>query len=176
MEKREYRLIRSDRRTLALELRPNGELWVRAPRRMPVAAIDAAVAAREEWIARHLAALPPEAPEPDEATLAAWRAQAAAVIPARVAHYAAVMGLTPSAVKINAARTRWGSCSAKGSLNFSCRLMGCPPPAVDYVVVHELAHLRYLNHSRAFYALVERVLPDYRERAALLRRPAEIDT
>ena len=168
---REYRLIRSNRRTLAVEVRPNGEVWVRAPRFLPRAAIDRAVTEREEWIAAHLAKLPPPRPEPDAAQLAAWRAQAAQDIPPRVAHYAAIMGLTPAAVKINAARTRWGSCSAKGNLNFSCRLMGCPPAAIDYVVVHELAHLRHHNHGREFYALVASVLPDYKARAALLRPP-----
>lgn len=167
---RAYRLIRSDRRTLALELRPDGEVWVRAPRWMPRAAIDRAVVEREEWIARHLAQLPPPRPEPDGEQLRRWREQAARDIPPRVAHYAAVMGLTPAAVKINAARTRWGSCSSAGNLNFSCRLMACPPAAVDYVVVHELAHLRHPNHGREFYALVEQVLPDYRDRIALLRR------
>lgn len=168
---RDYRLIRSNRRTLALELRPDGEVWVRAPRWLPRAAIDRAVAEREDWIAGRLASMTPPRPAPDEATLAAWREQAAAVIPPRVAHYAAIMGLSPAAVKINAARTRWGSCSSKGNLNFSCRLMGCPPEAIDYVVVHELAHLRHPNHGQEFYALVASVLPDYKTRIALLRTP-----
>lgn len=167
---RPYRLIRSNRRTLALELRPDGELVVRAPRRLPRKLIDQAVAEREEWIAKKLAQLPPPLPAPTDEQLAAWREEAARIIPPRVAHYAAVMGLAPTAVKINAARTRFGSCSSKGSLNFSCRLMAFPPEAIDYVVVHELAHLHHMNHGRAFYALVASVLPDYEARRALLRR------
>lgn len=172
---RPYRLIRSNRRSLALELRPGGELWVRAPRWMSRRAIDRAVGEREEWIVQKLAQLPPPRPEPDEQQLAVWREQAVAVIPGRVTHYAAVMGLTPAAVRINAARTRWGSCSSKGNLNFSCRLMAYPQEAIDYVVVHELAHLRHMDHGADFYALVASVLPDYQERIALLRRPSKED-
>ena len=79
------------------------------------------------------------------------------------------MGVTPANVKINAAQKRFGSCSSKGNLNFSCRLMAYPPEAIDYVVVHELAHLIHMNHSNAFYAVVAAVLPDYKVRAAMLK-------
>lgn len=167
---RAYRLIRSKRRTLALELRPGGKVVVRAPRLLPRAVIDRFVAEREQWIEQKLATLPPPRPEITPEQLAAWREQAAAYIPGRVAHYGALMGLCPTAVKITAARTRWGSCSAKGSLNFSCRLMGQSPAAIDYVVVHELCHLRHMNHSAAFWRLVASVLPDHKERAALLKQ------
>ncbi len=166
---REYRLIRSKRRTVALEIRPDGALWVRAPRWVPRALIEREIVAREEWIARRIAALPPPTPAPSETDLAAMRAAAADYIPARVAHFAAVMGVTPTAVKINAAKKRFGSCSSKGSLNFSCRVMEHPPEAIDYVVVHELAHLIHMNHSAAFYDCVAAVLPDYKRRVALLK-------
>ena len=63
----------------------------------------------------------------------------------------------------------WGSCSGKNSISFSWRLMQYPEAAIDYVVVHELAHIRHHNHSAAFYSFVEKILPDYRERARLLR-------
>ena len=167
----QYELIRSNRKTLAIELRRDGRVIVRAPRFTPRFLIDRAVAEREGWIRERLAAMPPPRPEPSDQQLARWRALAADLLPARVAHFAAIMGVTPAAVKINAARTRFGSCSSRGNLNFSCRLMGYPPEAVDYVVVHELAHLRHQNHSKAFYAFVATVLPDYRTRAALLKQP-----
>jgi len=166
---RDYRLIRSKRKTVALEIRPDGALWVRAPRWVPRALIEREIVAREEWIARRIAALPPVRPTPSEEELFALREAAQAHIPSRVAHFAAVMGVTPTAVKINAAKKRFGSCSSKGSLNFSCRVMAYPPEAIDYVVVHELAHLIHMNHSAAFYAVVASVLPDYKQRAALLR-------
>lgn len=166
---RDYRLIRSKRKTVALEIRPDGALWVRAPRWVPRALIEREIAAREEWIARRIAALPPLRPAPSEDELAALREAAKAYIPSRVAHFAAVMGVTPTAVKINAAKKRFGSCSSKGSLNFSCRVMAYPPEAIDYVVVHELAHLIHMNHSAAFYAVIASVLPDHKQRAALLK-------
>ncbi len=166
---REYRLIRSKRRTVALEIRPDGALWVRAPRWVPRAWIEREISAREEWIARRIASLPPPRPTPSNAEIAALRTAAEAYIPARVAYFAAVMGVTPAAVKINAAQKRFGSCSSKGSLNFSCRVMAYPPEAIDYVVVHELAHLTHMNHSAAFYDHIATVLPDYKQRIALLK-------
>ena len=79
-----------------------------------------------------------------------------------------MMGVTPAGVKITSARTRFGSCSGKNSLCFSWRLMLYPPQAIDYVVVHEMAHIRHHNHSKDFWAFVASVMPDYRERQALL--------
>ena len=86
------------------------------------------------------------------------------IIPARVAYYSRIMNVTPTAVKIGGAKTRWGSCSGKNSLNFSWRLMLTNDDAIDYVVVHELAHILEHNHSKRFWAVVENVMPDYRER------------
>lgn len=82
--------------------------------------------------------------------------------------FAKRMSVAPCSVKINGARTRWGSCSAKKSLNFSWRLIMADDAAIDYVVVHELAHLIEMNHSARFWAIVEDVLPDYKERKKLL--------
>lgn len=86
-----------------------------------------------------------------------------------MARYAREMGVQPAAVTITAARTRFGSCSAKNRICFSWRLMEYPEAAVDYVVVHELAHIVHKNHGPQFWALVERYLPDWRARRALLR-------
>ena len=99
----------------------------------------------------------------------ALRRLAAEVIPQRVAVWGRQMGLTPTGVKITSAKKRFGSCSGRNSLCFSWRLMQYPAEAVDYVVVHELAHIRHHNHGAAFWALVEHTLPDYRARQALLR-------
>lgn len=74
-------------------------------------------------------------------------------------------------MRITAARTRYGSCSGKNSLSFSCFLVNYPDQAIDLVVVHELCHIRVKNHGPAFYALLEQYLPDYRERRQLLRSP-----
>ena len=84
------------------------------------------------------------------------------VIPQRVAFFAAQMGVNYGRITIRNQKTRWGSCSQAGNLNFNCRLMKMPPEVLDYVVVHELCHRKQMNHSRAFWEEVEKVLPDYR--------------
>ena len=89
-------------------------------------------------------------------------AKARAVIPERVKYYSSIMGVAPERVRINHAKTRFGSCSSKGNLNFSCRVMAYSEKAVDYVVIHELAHLLYMNHSREFWKVVEKYMPDYK--------------
>lgn len=168
----DYTLIRAERRTLSLRLAPDGTVIVRAPRTLEKQKIDAFVAAHEVWIARARLRLYIHTlahPEPTEAERAALIERAKRELPARVAHWSAVTGLTPTGVKITSARTRFGSCSSRGSLCFSWRLMQYPDAAIDLVVVHELCHLAQPDHSAAFYALLARYLPDHRERMALLR-------
>lgn len=168
----DYTLIRSSRRTMALEITRDGRLLVRAPQRAPQAVIDRFVASHADWIAAHLEKQRQRAenhPPLTEDELAALRQKARDILPGRVAHYAEWMGVTPTGVKITGAKTRFGSCSAKNSLCFSLYLMAYPDAAIDYVVVHELAHIRHKNHSPAFYAEVARVMPDYRERRKLLK-------
>lgn len=168
----EFRIIRSDRRTLALQVK-DGEVLVRAPRRVTEAQIQAFVAAHESWIASTLEKQQRRAalhPEPTQAERAAYIQKAKAILPERVAHYSRIMGLSPTSIRITSAKTRFGSCGSNGHICFSWRLMQYPPEAIDYVVVHELAHLKHLNHSPAFHALVASVLPDHRQRRALLRR------
>ncbi len=170
----EYTVIRSGRRTLSLEITPALAVVVRAPYACSEKQIAAFVQAHTAWLEKHMAlqqqrqaaaAARQVTPEQE----AALRRQAQQVIPERVAYYAARMGLTPAGVRITGARTRFGSCSSQNRLCFSWRLMQYPPQAVDYVVVHELAHIRHHDHSPEFYALVARYMPDYRQRQALLR-------
>ena len=166
------RVIRSGRKTLALQISPQGELIVRAPRRCPQARIDEMIASHQGWIARHKAMQQNRRaahPEPTEEERRALLQRAKEELPRRVAHFAEIMGLCPAGVTITGARTRFGSCSAKNRLCFSWRLMAYPAEAVDYVVVHELAHLVHKNHGPDFYALVARYLPDYKERQRLLK-------
>lgn len=168
---RTYELIRSRRKTLALELTREGRLLVRAPLRLSRETIDAFVESHENWIVRHLETLsacpPAEPPTPEETQ--ALKEAARAVLPEKVAAWSARMGLRPTGIRITSAQKRYGSCSSQGRLCFSCYLMRCPEPAIDLVVVHELCHLRELNHGPAFYALLEHYLPDWRERKKLLR-------
>ena len=168
-----YELIRSHRRTLALEITRDCRVLVRAPLRLSQAKIDAFVESHAAWIETHLeqqrqrmASTPPP---PTQADIAALKAKARAVLPEKVAYWSEKMGIRPTGLKITTARKRYGSCSGKNSLCFSCFLMDCPEEAIDLVVVHELCHIREKNHGPRFYALLGQYLPDYKERKKLLR-------
>lgn len=168
----DYTLIRAKRRTMSLQLDRDGRAVVRAPYGVKKEFIDRFVAEHEGWLARarekqqnrRLAH-----PEPTDEERKALIARAKEYLPMRVDYWSGIMGLTPTGLKITSARTRFGSCSGKNSLCFSWRLMQYPPEAIDYVVVHELAHIRHHDHSPAFYALIERYMPNWRERMKLLK-------
>ena len=168
-----YELIRSRRKTLALEITKDCRVLVRAPLRLSQAKIDTFVSSHEAWIQTHLeqqrqrAASTPPPPTPEE--IAALKARARAILPEKVAYWSAKMGVRPTGLKITTAWKRYGSCSGKNSLCFSCFLMDCPDGAIDLVVVHELCHIREKNHGPRFYALLEQYLPDYKERKKLLK-------
>lgn len=97
------------------------------------------------------------------------KGEARNTISQRAAYYADLMGVSFKAVKISEAKSRWGSCSAKDSLNFAWRLIMCPLPAIDYIVVHELSHIEYKNHGKLFWARVKNILPNYQEQQAWLK-------
>ena len=98
-----------------------------------------------------------------------FRATSKQDISKRIAAWAPVIGKAPASVSVRNQKTRWGSCSVKGSVNFNWRLIMTPPDVIDYVVVHELCHLIEHNHSAAYWALVERAMPDYRPRRKRLK-------
>lgn len=165
-------LRRSRRCTLGLEVTREGRVIVRAPLRASAATIERFVHDHADWIARAQArqqARLEAHPEPDAAQQAELIRRAREELPPKVAHYAQKMGLQPAGIRITSARTRFGSCSAQNRLCFSWRLMDYPDAAVDYVVVHELAHIVHKNHGPRFWALVEQYMPDYRARRAMLR-------
>lgn len=172
-----YTLLRSKRKTLSMEITPEGSLLVRAPLHLPEETIRAFVEKHEAWAlarlpkARAKAEIRAQITPELEARLR--RAAERDLFP-RVQHWAAVMRLCPASVRITGAQKRFGSCNARGNLCFSWRLMLYPAAAREYVVVHELAHLVQLNHSPRFYALVAQYLPDYKARAALLNEPPRL--
>ncbi len=98
-----------------------------------------------------------------------YRRIAAADLPKRVEKYSEIIGVHPCAVKINSASTRWGSCSSKGSINFSWKLIIAPEDVIDYVVVHELCHLKHMDHSPSFWEEVAKVIPDWQKKRAALK-------
>lgn len=171
MEKPQIRVIRSKRKTVALEIRPDLTVLVRAPYWMADWQIRKFVDEKSDWLYAHLREMEQkqkeEASRPKAAPLNPGELQALAdealrVIPERVQFYAPIVGVTYGRITIRNQHTRWGSCSAKGNLNFNCLLMKAPPEVLDYVVVHELCHRLEMNHSPRFWAQVERVLPDYK--------------
>ena len=171
MEK--YELRRSGRKTLSLEITEDCRILVRAPLRVSQAQIDAFVESHTGWVAKHLeqqrrrAASAP--PPPTEAEIVMLKDAARAILPEKTAYWSRRMGVTPTGLRITSARKRYGSCSSKNSLCFSCFLMRYPEDAIDLVVVHELCHILEKNHGPRFYALLEQYLPDYKERKKLLK-------
>ena len=166
-----YELIRSGRRTVSLEVTRECTVRVRAPLQMPQTEIDAFVTAHAAWVERQLEkrrAMPPP-PEFTAEEIARRKEITRRRIEPLVERYAAQMGLRYAGIRVTAARTRYGSCSGKNSLCFSCHLAELPQEAVELVAVHELCHIRHKNHGARFYALLESVLPDWRERKKLLK-------
>ena len=165
----EYTLIRSRRTSLSIEITPRGEILIRAPIRMSRKEIQHFLASRRDWIAAHLEKLgsPPPVLTADE--LHALALLAKDVIPGRVSHYAGLMGVTFGRITVRSQKTRWGSCSARGNLNFNCLLMLAPEAVLDYVIVHELCHRKQMNHSPQFWAAVEQILPDYADQRRWLK-------
>ena len=166
-----YIVKRSNRRTVGLEITGDCEIIVRAPNRMSEKEIAEFVNKYQGWIDKKL----PEAEKRAEKSKAIsekeeeLRRAAREIIPPLVERYSKLMELRPVLVKITSAEKRFGSCSGKNALCFSWRLMAYPTEAVEYVIVHELAHIRHHNHSPAFYALIEKYMPDYRRRQKLLK-------
>ena len=209
-----HQLIRSKRKTLALIVKPDGSLLVRAPLRISQTAIEEFIRKNTKWIeknqAKALAGLPSAPREylPGETfpylgttyplevvegqkerlqldgsfQLAAahqndaasefegwYREQARQVLTARVEFFARQYHFQYKRIRITSARTRWGSCSATGSLSFSWRLIMAPLAVVDYVVIHELVHTVFHNHSKRFWHRVGTIMPDHQEHRRWLR-------
>jgi predicted metal-dependent hydrolase len=211
-----YTVIRSRRKTIAIEISREGDVLVRAPLQLATREVKAFFDRHRGWVDRKLAQarLRGEQGEPrtfcegeffpflgemlrlrlleggeylrrenGEFLLGAdlaprarelfrtwYRARAREILEDRVEHFGRRMGLSVRDVRITGARERWGSCSPTGTLNFAWRLVAAPPGIIEYVIVHELAHLVEMNHSRRFWEQVGRILPDYAERRAWLRK------
>lgn len=157
----DYEIIRSRRKTVAIQITPDRRVLVRCPMRAPEAEIRRFVESKKAWIAKHLQAMAPLPPPFSDQQIADLTQRAKAWFPQRTAFWAERMGLQYGRVTIRHQRSCWGSCSAKKNLNFNCLLMLAPKETADYVIVHELCHLVHPNHSKAFWALVERTMPDY---------------
>ncbi|GHU39510.1 hypothetical protein FACS1894105_14220 [Clostridia bacterium] len=180
---REYILKRSSRKSIALRITPDGIAEVRAPLKLAKREIDRFVAEHEDWIVKHLKLLSERAASPpveySAEQISGFRAKALAAILPKIAVYAPLLNVTPDSVKINSAKTRWGSCVRRRkkvipaaytyNLNFSWRLALTEEDLIEYVVVHELAHIKEMSHSAKFWAIVEIIVPDYRNKRKRLK-------
>ena len=211
-----YTLIRSNRKTIALQIDENAKLIVRAPYRVSQKRIDQFILEKREWIkktqkkAAHRKQLMEENSEfkdgklvmflgkeyrlilndkikaieltqdimrfplahieGGEEYLSKWyKKKAKEIIIPRVERYALALGFSYKRIGITSAKKRWGSCNSKGSINFTYRLVMTPPEIIDYVIVHELMHLREMNHSAKFWSHVAQIIPDYKKRRKWLK-------
>lgn len=172
MKPEEYTLLCSARRTIALSIGRDGSLIVRAPYGTTERQIAPLLDRYAGWIETHRArraAIAERETRLSDDDIRRLKKEARIRLTEKTAYYAAVMGLSYGKITITSAKSRFGSCSSAGNISYSYRLMLYPEKAQDYVVVHELAHLVEMNHSGAFYAVVARILPDYKERRALLK-------
>lgn len=168
-------IIRSNRKTIAIEIKPDASVLVRVPYFMKDAEIYKFVKEKEQWITQHLKKVRErqretrEVPKMSMDEMRQLADLALKVIPPKVKYYAEIMNVHYGRITIRNQKTRWGSCSGKGNLNFNCLLMLAPEEVIDYVVVHELCHLLEMNHSKAFWQQVERVMPDYKKHRQWLK-------
>lgn len=182
------KIIRLNRKTLAIQINPDLSVTVRAPMYAPQSDIERILREKESWIQKHIEKIREqeakrkktqgekgeygEFVERDYLTneeIKKLADKALQYIPKRVSYFAKQIGVTYGKIKIRNQKTRWGSCSSKGNLNFNCLLMLTPPEVIDYVVVHELCHRKEMNHSRVFWVEVEKVLPNYKEQVKWLK-------
>lgn len=206
-----YPLVRSDRRTISINVDRNGAVTIRAPLKMPEGEILRFVEAKQAWIRQAVqrqqnkreaapvfsvgGSMPylggcvtvqtgkvrtarlqngvlvlPETGEPKRHALR-WLVKAAGeYLPGRVAYWSDIMQLKPISLTVANPKTRWGSMKSDGSMRLNAALMHCPPALIDYVIVHELSHMRHMNHSPAFHAYTERYLPDAKTRREALKQ------
>lgn len=167
-------VIYSKRKSLGLQVKSDGTVCARVPARVSDETVRIFIEKHTGWILRKRKqwTAPGGAPVTrlPEVVTAAGKRQIRQLVTQRVAYYAELMGIAYGSITMRNQRTRWGSCSSEGNLNFNCRLLYVPTELVDYVVVHELAHRRHMDHSDAFWREVEQYLPDYRQRREQLKQ------
>ena len=168
-----YRLIRARQKTMSLRVAEDGVPVVRAPYRLPLSEADRFVAGHRDWIEsqrKRLAAVQAKKRTYTSEEEAAGRAAARRIFEEKCRYFAQRMGVTYNRISIREQKTRWGSCSSRGNLNFNWKLALMPEEIQDYLAVHELAHRLEMNHSDRFGLLVENEIPDYKERRRWLRQ------
>ena len=166
----EYKIIRSSRKTVSIQVDSDCNITVRAPYRVSEKEIEKFVSDKKEWLEKAVLKQMTRNKNKKEYTdeeIKLLREKAKSILPEKVKYYSSIMDVYPNSIKINSAKKRYGSCSGENNINFSLYLMDKDERFIDYVVVHELAHIKHHNHSKAFYGFIERFMPDYKERKKL---------
>lgn len=166
----DYTLVRSKRKSVAIQVDADCNITVRAPLRLSQKEIDKILLEKKTWLEKAVVSQREKKKnirEYSDEEIKAMRKKAKEILPGKVEYYANIMQVEPASVKINSAKKRFGSCSGTNNLNFSLYLMDKDERFIDYVVVHELAHIKHHNHSKDFYKFIERFMPDYKERMKL---------
>ena len=166
----EYKIVYSKRKTVGLHIK-DGELTVRAPYGVDLSFIEKLVSSKAGWIEKNIKkqSLRKSVPDLSDDEIKRLKKEAKRYFASVCGLYAKIMNLSYNRITVTGAKTRFGSCSSKKNISFSYRLMLYPESAREYVVVHELAHLVELNHSKRFYGIIEKYMPDYKERQKLLK-------
>jgi hypothetical protein len=164
-----YEIIRSKRKTYGINIAAGGKVTVRIPLRGSERFAVSLAEEKKDWILANVKKMQMIEPKPaqkektpyERRLEAPYRQAAKEYISKRAAYYAKQLDVTYGSITIRDQKTRWGSCSSKGNLSFNWRLILAPPKVLDYVVIHELCHLKEMNHSQKFWAWVESIMPDY---------------
>ena len=173
-----YTIIKSKRKTCALSIDEECKIIMRLPLSVSAKEAERFLQAKSRWLITHYLTLLEKKNSRPHSNLSAvqkdalenrYKEAAREYIPKRVSYYQPIVGGSYTRITIRSQKTRWGSCSAKGTLSFNWRLMLAPPAILDYVVVHELCHLTHMNHSPAFWQTVEKAFPDYKNARKWLR-------
>lgn len=171
----EISIIRSNRKTISIEIKPD-KVIVRAPEAVGDKEVVRFLELKKNWIEKHLKVVSERQKNLNmlssysEEEIKSFVKKAKEIIPMRVEFYAQKAGVTYNRITFRCQRTRWGSCSSKGNLNFNCLLVLLPADVMDSVIVHELCHRKQMNHSAKFYAEVEKVFPEYQRCSKWLKQ------
>lgn len=171
-------IIKSNRKTVAIQVNADLTVTVRTPRSATRRDVDRILKKNEPWIRKHIEQMKEKKAQYESMEInyltneeiKELADKARQYIPERVEYYARLVGVTYGRITIRNQKTKWGSCSGKGNLNFNCLLMLMPSEVIDYVVVHELCHRKEMNHSKAFWREVEQILPNYKESVRWLKK------
>lgn len=165
-------IVRSKRKTAAFSITRDGRILLRIPLWVSDHEAKRLIEENQDQLHRlwnRWKTTQSAQPTYNTADIPYLKALAANKLPARLEYWSKRTGLIPTSIKITSAQSRFGSCNNRGGICFSCFLMLYPDNAIDYVIVHELCHLKHLNHSAPFYQLLSRYLPDYKQREAILK-------